>query len=115
MASRTCAPDLANTLLKQLHVASPTPSNQNNTKRAIDYLDHMQIFPGDKKQHFTKIQKASGVPFDEMLFFDDEVRNRNVERLGVVMYLVCDGITREEIDRGVREWRKRKGRVVKEP
>lgn len=106
-ASRTHAPDLANTLLRQLHVQ---PSN----KRAIDYFDHMQIFPGDKKQHFSKIHKASGVPYDEMLFFDDEVRNRNVESVGVVMCLVRDGVTRAEVDRGVREWRKRYGKETKE-
>ena len=105
-ASRTHAPDLANTLLKQLHVQ---PSN----KRAIEYFDYMQIFPGDKKQHFSKIHKASGVAYEEMLFFDDEVRNRNVESLGVVMCLVRDGVTRAEVDRGVREWRKRYGREKK--
>ena len=44
-----------------------------------------------------------------MLFFDDEARNRNVEELGVVMYLVRDGVTRDVVDRGVREWRRRKG------
>lgn len=102
-ASRTHAPDLANTLLKQLQVK---PAN----KRAIEYFDYMQIFPGDKKQHFTKIQKASGVAYEEMLFFDDEVRNRNVETLGVVMCLVRDGVSRAEVDRGIREWRRRNGR-----
>ncbi len=49
-----------------------------------------------------------------MLFFDDEARNKNVEELGVVMYLVKDGVTRDVIDRGVREWRRRKGREGKE-
>ena len=106
-ASRTHAPDLANTLLKQLHV-------QPSGKRAIEYFDYMQIFPGDKKQHFSKIHKASGVPYEEMLFFDDEVRNRNVESLGVVMCLVRDGVTRAEVDRGISEWRKRHGREGKE-
>lgn len=62
----------------------------------------MQIFPGDKKQHFSKINKASGVAYEEMLFFDDEVRNKNVEGLGVVMWLVRDGVSREEVDKGLR-------------
>ena len=44
-----------------------------------------------------------------MLFFDDEARNRNVEELGVTMYLVRDGVTADVVDRGVREWRKRRG------
>lgn len=101
-ASRTHAPDLANTLLKQLYIKP--------NKRAIDYFDYMQIFPGNKKQHFSKINKASGVPYDEMLFFDDEDRNKNVEDLGVVMCLVRDGVTRSEVDRGVRDWRIRNQR-----
>jgi len=78
-------------------------------KRAIEYFDYMQIFPGDKKQHFAKIQKSSGITYEDMLFFDDEVRNRNVETLGVTMCLVRDGLTRGEVDRGVREWRRRHG------
>lgn len=44
-----------------------------------------------------------------MLFFDDEVRNRNVEDLGVTMYLVRDGVTKDVVDRGVKEWRRRRG------
>lgn len=45
-----------------------------------------------------------------MLFFDDEARNRNVEtELGVTFYLVRDGMTRDEIDKGVLAWRKRNG------
>ena len=106
-ASRTHAPDLANTLLKQLII-------KHSNKRAIEHFDYMQIFPGDKKQHFSKINKASGVAFEEMLFFDDEVRNRNVESLGVVMCLVRDGVSRSEVDRGVKEWRKRNGREERE-
>ena len=45
-----------------------------------------------------------------MLFFDDEARNRNVETLGVVMCLVTDGVSKGEVDRGIREWRRRNGR-----
>jgi magnesium-dependent phosphatase 1 len=45
-----------------------------------------------------------------MLFFDDEARNKNVQmELGVTFYLVRDGLTREEVDRGVWEWRRRMG------
>ncbi len=43
-----------------------------------------------------------------MLFFDDEGRNRNVEQLGVCFWLVVDGVTRAEVDRGVQEWRRRR-------
>ncbi len=106
-ASRTEAPDLARDMLKLLHVA---PAN----KKALEYFDYLQIFPGSKTAHFQRIQKQSRVEFGEMLFFDDEARNRNVESLGVVMCLVRDGVTRAEVDRGVREWRRRNGREAKE-
>ncbi|MCJ1432950.1 hypothetical protein MMC27_002308 [Xylographa pallens] len=79
-------------------------------KRAYDFFAHSAIFPGDKRTHMARLQRASGVPYAEMLFFDDEGRNRNVEALGVCFWLVRDGVTREEVDRGVREWRgRRKG------
>ena len=108
-ASRSHTPDLANSLLKQLTIPPPpTP----NPKRALDYFDYLQIFPGDKKTHFAKIQKQSGVAYENMLFFDDEIRNRNVEGLGVVMWLVSNGVTRTEVDRGIREWRRRNGKPV---
>lgn len=120
-ASRTSSPDLATTLLKQLHLppslATTAPSSSSKApagKRAYDIFDYMQIFPGDKKTHFQRIQKASGVPFEEMLFFDDERRNRNVESLGVVFWEVPSGVSRAEVDRGVWEWRRRKGREAKE-
>lgn len=57
------------------------------------------------------ITKKLGVGFQDLLFFDDEERNRNVEReRGVCFYLVRDGVTREEIDRGVERWRARRGK-----
>lgn len=46
-----------------------------------------------------------------MLFFDDEPRNRDTERLGVVMWLVRDGVCAKEVDEGVRSWRKRNRRM----
>lgn len=56
----------------------------------------------------ARLSKAAAVEYEEMLFFDDEVRNRNVEQLGVCMWLVSDGVTRGEIDKGVRRWRARR-------
>lgn len=104
-ASRTQAPDLANEMLRKLIIPAPPAVGG---KRALEYFDYLQIFPGDKKRHFEKIREKSGVLYTDMLFFDDEIRNRNVESLGVTMCLVRDGVTRSEIDRGVREWRRRK-------
>ncbi|KAI9678818.1 MAG: hypothetical protein M1817_005877 [Caeruleum heppii] len=107
-ASRTCAPELARDMLKLLHV--PAGEAAKPGKKSLDYFDHLQIYPGSKTTHFTRLSGQTGIPYGEMLFFDDENRNKNVEELGVVMYLVRDGVTKDVVDRGIREWRKRKGR-----
>lgn len=106
-ASRTSAPDLGREMLKLLKI----PSTSGASTRAIDYFDYQEIYPGDKKTHFNSIHKNSGIDFEDMLFFDDESRNKNVEVLGVTMQLIKDGVTCEEIDNGVRSWRKRHGRM----
>ncbi len=68
---------------------------------------------GSKTKHFSLLQKQTGLKYQDMLFFDDEARNKNVEELGVVMYLVRDGVTRDVVDRGVKEWRRRHGKEGK--
>ncbi len=134
VASRTHAPDLAKDMLKNLVVTppfKPTAEDDADEKKkekekkkkskavkplkALEYFTNMQIFPGSKTMHFEKIQEGmrkagSEVAFADMVFFDDEARNRNVEvELGVTFWLVRDGVTREEVDKGVWEWRKRRG------
>jgi len=123
LASRTHAPELGREMLKGLTIPAAAAASGGEAEsdddakplRAIDVFSHQQIFPGSKTSHFLKIQDAtrkrgSEVAFADMLFFDDEGRNRNVEtELGVTFWLVRDGVTREEVDRGVWEWRKRRG------
>lgn len=133
-ASRTGRPDVAEELLRLLRIpsvaASPLPlplssseengsgggdgdgAKANGSDRATEYFDNLQIYPGDKVQHLTRIHEATGVEYRDMLFFDDEARNQNVERrLGVCFWLVRDGVTRREVDAGVDKWRKAAGRV----
>ncbi|KAB2579328.1 HAD-superfamily phosphatase subfamily IIIC [Lasiodiplodia theobromae] len=113
-ASRTHAPELGREMLSLLRVSTGSGSEETkggagggSTEKAISFFDYLQIFPGSKTTHFAKIHEASGIEYEDMLFFDDEARNRNVETLGVVMLLVRDGVTRDEVDRGVELWRKR--------
>ncbi|CAG8979996.1 hypothetical protein HYALB_00005169 [Hymenoscyphus albidus] len=107
-ASRTSAPDLGREMLRLLHIPDP----DGKKKKAIEYFDHLEIYPGNKITHFNKLQKATGIRFEEMLFFDDETRNRNVETLGVTMYLVRNGVSKAEVNNGIKEWRKRHGHVI---
>jgi magnesium-dependent phosphatase 1 len=82
------------------------------TAKAIEFFDQLQMYPGSKVKHLEKIEEETGIPFEEMLFFDDESRNRDVEQLGVVMWLVRDGVCNDEIDKGVLSWRKRNKREL---
>ena len=123
LASRSHAPGLAREMLRGLSIPPLEPATENvegsgergKAMRAVDIFAHQQIFPGSKTSHFQRIQdatrKAKGeVAFADMLFFDDEGRNRNVEtELGVTFWLVRDGVSREEFDNGVWEWRRRRG------
>ncbi len=143
LASRTHAPDLAEQMLRGLQVpVSRTDGKEGvNPVRAWDFFTHPQIYPGSKTTHFRKIQQQLGrsnsktsalgtgndhgfkqgqvqgrtLPFEDMLFFDDEGRNRNVEtELGVTFKMVPDGVDCDEVDRGVWEWRKRRGITPKD-
>lgn len=100
-------------MLSLLRVPQSDPS-ESGKPQAIKMFDYLEIYPGSKTTHFQRIHKRSSIPYEEMLFFDDESRNKNVEELGVVMKLVRDGVTREEIDKGVKNWRERNGRTKPE-
>ncbi|KAF8567134.1 hypothetical protein P879_07574 [Paragonimus westermani] len=56
-------------------------------------FDVMEIYPSSKVKHFNALAKKTGVPFNEMLFFDDLHWNIDeVGRLGVHAHLVENGI-----------------------
>lgn len=69
----------------------------------------MEIYPSSKIRHFEGIHRKTGHKYTDMLFFDDEHRNMEVETLGVTMQLVRDGVGWHEIEKAVGEWRKRYG------
>jgi magnesium-dependent phosphatase 1 len=113
-ASRTHAPELAREMLSLLHL-DPAHTGGERGKRGIDYFDEFEIYPGSKVAHFKSLKKKTGFEYADMLFFDDESRNRNVEReLGVMMILVPKGVSHSVFDRGVMQWRKRQGKSVEE-
>ncbi|TGJ78699.1 hypothetical protein E0Z10_g10072 [Xylaria hypoxylon] len=124
VASRTHAPDLGREMLKLLHIppassvfstedggkSSSSSSSKEKARKAIDFFDAgLEIYPSSKIKHFESLHKRTAIPYTEMLFFDDESRNRDTETLGVTMWLVRDGVTWAEVESGIREWRRRKG------
>ena len=104
--------------LKKTHKGSGKGGDDREDKalKASEYFVTPQMFPGSKVGHFQKIQRdlkkqyGVEVAFEDMVFFDDEARNRNVEvELGVTFVLVRDGVTKDEVDRGIGAWRRRRG------
>lgn len=115
VASRTSAPDLGREMLKLLYVGAPGGQDEsvkkaNKARKALDLFDGgLEIYPSGKIRHMKALNKKTGVKYEDMLFFDDESRNRDVETLGVTMWLVRDGTSWKEVENGVMEWRKRRG------
>ena len=59
-------------------------------------FDHIEIGFDDKKWHFQRLKKATGIDYECMAFFDNEMRNiRSVQELGVKCVYTPDGMTRE--------------------
>lgn len=105
-------------MLKLLRVPHPPTSLSSDTTetapsstKALDLFTHTQIYPGSKIRHFERLHATTQLPYEEMVFYDDEARNRDTEKLGVVMWLVRDGVSAREVDEGVRSWRKRNRRM----
>lgn len=145
VASRTHAPDLGREMLKLLHVPAAShvlgeagfghlvengnnnyaagsggsgggASKKDKARKALDFFDAgLEIYPSSKIRHFEALNKRTGIPYTEMLFFDDESRNRDTESLGVTMWLVRDGVTWNEVVSGIKEWRRRRGIREKAP
>jgi magnesium-dependent phosphatase 1 len=70
-----------------------------------DSIDFFQIYPGDKKTHFVRFQKQCGAKYEEMLFFDNEMRNcESVSDLGVRSIYSPEGLTQEIWDKSINEF-----------
>lgn len=90
LASRTPTPDIARVYLNKLGLTS--------------FFVDMEIFPSwtHKTEHFKNIQRKTNIPFNSMLFFDDEDRNtQSVSRMGVSSVLVDNGVTIEALKEGL--------------
>mmetsp|Transcript_11731 Transcript_11731/g.27236 ORF Transcript_11731/g.27236 Transcript_11731/m.27236 type:complete len:230 (+) Transcript_11731:11-700(+) len=64
-----------------------------------------QIFKATKTEHFKRIHKDTGIPYAQMIFFDNEEHNcRSVKQLGVTCIYTPRGMTPAEWSRGLKEY-----------
>ncbi|KAB7495282.1 Magnesium-dependent phosphatase 1 [Armadillidium nasatum] len=72
------------------------------------YFSILEIYPGCKITHFNKLKTKTGLDFSEMLFFDDEHRNKiDLQKIGVHTILVKDGVTENLVKDGLQEYAQR--------
>ncbi|KAF8057508.1 magnesium-dependent phosphatase-1 [Lyophyllum atratum] len=105
--SRTDAPKLARQALRLLLVPPKRGHEDDEVLPAIDFFDQLEIYPGSKITHFKKLHEKTGIPYSEMLFFDDEHRNGEVEELGVTFCIVPRGVNHDVFEKGLAKWRSR--------
>ncbi|EKM51009.1 uncharacterized protein PHACADRAFT_128667 [Phanerochaete carnosa HHB-10118-sp] len=105
--SRTHAPKLARQALSLLLIPPQAGDRHGSQRPAIGFFDHLEIYPGSKIPHFQSLHKKTGIPYSEILFFDDERRNAEVESLGVTFCLVQRGMDDRTFEKGLAEWRRR--------
>jgi magnesium-dependent phosphatase 1 len=84
VASRTSTPEWADELMRLFDIHK--------------FFDHFEIYPGSKLSHFKSLQYKTQLPYEDMVFFDDEYRNIDeVGELGVRTVLVENGISKRLI------------------
>ncbi|KAF2320538.1 hypothetical protein GH714_028128 [Hevea brasiliensis] len=93
IASRSPTPDIAKTFLDKLSIKSMFVADE--------------IFSSwtHKTEHFQRIHSRTGVPFNSMLFFDDEDRNiEAVSKMGVTSILVENGVNLGALRQGLTKF-----------
>ncbi|KIY73888.1 hypothetical protein CYLTODRAFT_406291 [Cylindrobasidium torrendii FP15055 ss-10] len=77
-------------------------------KRLIDLVSFDEVYDADKTTHFRKIKEWTKFEYSDMIHFDDEAINNNVEMmLGVTFQVSRDqkGLTWENYQQGLEIWR----------
>ncbi|XP_052192127.1 uncharacterized protein LOC127801237 [Diospyros lotus] len=93
-------------------IASRSPT-ADIAKSFLDKLDIRSMFVAQeifsswthKTEHFQRINRRTGVPYNSMLFFDDEDRNIDaVSKMGVTSILVGNGVNLGAFRQGLLEF-----------
>lgn len=70
-----------------------------------DCVQYNEIFPACKKQHFANLRSMSGVPYDDMVFLDNEFGNiRDVGQLGVTAIYTPGGMSAKHWEEALKQY-----------
>ncbi|XP_012572210.1 uncharacterized protein [Cicer arietinum] len=93
IASRSPTSDIAKAFLNKLGITS--------------FFVAQEIYSSwtHKTDHFQRIHSITGIPFNSMLFFDDENRNiQAVSKMGVTSILVENGVNLGSLSQGLAQF-----------
>ncbi|CAH0514661.1 unnamed protein product [Peronospora belbahrii] len=128
VASRTTEPKWAKTCMRLMDVDIETngcgPSRYDKDGKEDDENDHKvtqtslqsiidyeAIYPCNKRVHFEQLKKDSGIPFEDMLFFDNEYGNvQDIQKLGVICAYCPKGLTIGSWIQGMEAFQDSKGK-----
>ena len=112
ISSRTDEPNWARELLEKFRIA--TNENGKPVSLADVLTGPIEIAQDSKVAHFERIRSATGIDYEDMVFFDNEFGNcERVSSLGVSVVYCPKGVTRKLWERGVRlEFPRRDGSVI---
>lgn len=95
IASKTDEPKWAHFCMKNLAVIHD--DNKTSLYQMIPNKNLIEINAyANKTVHLTNLKNKTKIPFDSMVFFDNEYHNiRTVQKLGVKCVYTPDGMTRD--------------------
>lgn len=120
ISSRTDQPDWARELLQKFTITtnkgqkSWIGSEKSETFCIADVMNGPIEMKSDSKvQHFERISAQTGVPFEDILFFDNERGNcKEVAKLKVVVAYCPDGVSKLLWDVSLKAFPTASGKVV---
>ena len=121
ISSRTDQPDWARELLEKFTITTKaSKKNMWNGSREQDSFCIQDVMNGpiemesdSKVQHFERISAQTGVPFEDILFFDNERGNcLEVAKLGVVVAYCPDGVSKLLWDISMKAFPTASGKII---
>ena len=102
-ASRTEHDEWARQCLRLFRTGDGCAGAQSRT--LLELASVVEIRGGSKKKHFSEIARQTGVPFDRMLFFDNEHYNcAEVAQLGTSCVYCPGGLKDEHWAKGLAQF-----------